>query len=54
MGDLIRTDIAGAKAMGMKTVWMQTEGKTAPDHTQPDYTITRLNQLLSIPELNSS
>ncbi len=51
VGDLIRTDIAGAQAIGMKAVWVQTEGKTAPDHTRPDYTITRLNQLLAIPEL---
>ena len=51
VGDLIRTDVAGAQAIGMKAVWVQTEGKTAPDHTQPDYTITRLDQLLAIPEL---
>ncbi len=54
VGDLIRTDIAGAQAFGMKAVWVQTEGKTAPDQTQPDYTVTRLNQLLAIPELNPS
>lgn len=51
VGDLLRTDIAGAQAIGMKAVWVQTEGRTAPDHTQPDYTITRLSQLLAIPEL---
>ncbi len=51
VGDLIRTDIAGAQAIGMKAVWVQTEGKTAPEHTQPDHTITRLNQLLTIPEI---
>lgn len=51
VGDLIRTDIVGAQAVGMKAVWVQTEGKTAPDHTRPDYTITRLNQLLAITEL---
>lgn len=53
VGDLIRTDIAGAKAAGMKTVWVQTEGKTAPDNDQPDYTVFRLDQVLSIPELDT-
>jgi putative hydrolase of the HAD superfamily len=52
VGDLLRTDIAGAKAVGMKTVWVQTEGKTDSEHVNPDYTITRFNQLLAIPELN--
>lgn len=51
VGDLLRTDIAGAKAIGMIAVWVQTEGKAASEHIQPDYTITRLNQLLAIPEL---
>ena len=51
VGDLLRTDIARAKAVGMKTVWVQTEGKTDSEHIGPDYTITRLNQLLAIPEL---
>jgi putative hydrolase of the HAD superfamily len=54
VGDLIRTDVAGAQAIGMKAVWVQTEGKTAPDHPKPDYTVTRLNQILAIPELNHS
>jgi putative hydrolase of the HAD superfamily len=52
VGDLVRTDVAGAQAAGMKAVWVQTEGKTAPEHTRPDYTITQLNQLLDIPELS--
>jgi putative hydrolase of the HAD superfamily len=51
VGDLVRTDIVGAQSIGMKAVWVQTEGKTAPEHTRPDYTITQLNQLLEIPEL---
>lgn len=52
VGDLIRTDVAGAQAIGMKAIWVQTEGKTAPGHPKPDYTVTRLNQILAIPELN--
>ena len=51
MGDLLRTDIAGAKAVGMKAVWVQTDGKTDSELIGPDYSITRLNQLLAIPEL---
>jgi putative hydrolase of the HAD superfamily len=51
VGDLIRTDIAGAQAIGMTAVWVQTEGKTAPDHTHPDYTVTKLNQILTLPEI---
>jgi len=51
VGDLVRTDVAGAQSIGMKAVWVQTEGKTAPEHTKPDYTVTRLDQVLAIPEL---
>jgi len=40
IGDLLETDVAGAKAIGMKTVWLNDAGtdlqrndsKTAPDH----------------------
>ncbi len=52
VGDLLRTDIAGAMAIGMKAVWVQTKGKTASGNIEPDYTITHLPQLLAIPELN--
>jgi putative hydrolase of the HAD superfamily len=52
VGDLLRTDIAGAKAVGMKAVWVRTDGKTVPRHTTPDYTINQLDQVLAIPELN--
>jgi putative hydrolase of the HAD superfamily len=54
VGDLKRTDVAGAQAIGMKAVWVQTDEKTAPDHPKPDYTVTQLIQILAIPELNHS
>ena len=48
VGDLLRTDVAGAKAMGMKAVWVNT-GETAGGHPlQPDYEISELPQLLLV------
>jgi len=51
VGDLLRTDVAGAQAIGMKTVWVKDDEGTTPKHTTPDYTITRLDQVLELREL---
>jgi FMN phosphatase YigB (HAD superfamily) len=48
IGDDPEADIEGAKALGMRTVWMNTSG--APEHegTRADYRIRRLRQILKI------
>ena len=51
VGDLLRTDIAGAQAIGMKAVWVRTGEDTAPRHVEPDYTVTTLNHILTIRDL---
>ena len=50
VGDLLRTDIAGAKAAGMKSVWVRVREPDAEGVT-PDYTIKRLSEVLTIPEI---
>jgi len=50
VGDLLRTDVAGAKAAGMKGIWLHVHEPDAEGVT-PDYTITKLNGLLEIPEI---
>lgn len=50
VGDLLRTDVAGAKAAGWKGVWLRVRDPDAQGVT-PDYTITRLSELLDIPEI---
>ncbi len=52
VGDLLRTDIAGAKAAGMKGVWLKVKEPDVEGVT-PDYTITRINELLKIPEIRN-
>ncbi len=51
VGDLLRTDVAGAKAAGWKGVWLKVREPDA-ENVAPDYTITRLAELLEIPEIN--
>ena len=51
VGDLLRTDVAGAQAAGMRAVWVKTDEEPATEHAEPDYTVTRLDQVLEIPEL---
>ncbi|MCK4672351.1 HAD family hydrolase [candidate division WOR-3 bacterium] len=50
IGDLLETDIAGAKAVGMKTVWFnwKNESKKSKTNIVPDYEIDKLSQLLQI------
>jgi putative hydrolase of the HAD superfamily len=53
VGDLLDTDIAGAKAAGMKTVWFNREEKKIKSSIKfkPDYEIKKLPELLEILEL---
>jgi FMN phosphatase YigB (HAD superfamily) len=48
IGDDPEADIKGAKAVGMRTVWMNTSGAHGHDETRADYRIRRLRQILKI------
>ncbi len=50
VGDLLHTDVAGAKAMGMKAVWVRERETTVNYPWKPDYEITVLSQLPPILE----
>jgi len=46
VGDLLRTDVAGAKNIGMKAVWIKMVEQKELDGVKPDYIITKLPELL--------
>jgi FMN phosphatase YigB (HAD superfamily) len=48
IGDDPEADIDGAKALGMRTVWINTSGAPGHEKTQADYQIRRLRQILKI------
>jgi putative hydrolase of the HAD superfamily len=48
VGDLLLTDIAGAKAAGMKAVWLNNEGQANIGPFKPDYEIRALPEIISI------
>jgi putative hydrolase of the HAD superfamily len=48
VGDLLNTDIAGAKAVGMKAVWLSAAGKVNLGPYKPDYEIKMLPQIIDI------
>lgn len=49
VGDLLRTDVAGAKAAGMQTIWFNRDGVQNSDGSiVPDYEIRDLADVLSI------
>lgn len=45
VGDSLTSDILGGKNAGMKTCWVNPNGKTAPENIQPDYEIKALSEL---------
>jgi FMN phosphatase YigB (HAD superfamily) len=53
VGDLLRTDVAGAKAAGMKAVWLKVRDGEKVEGVVPDYVITSLSQLLKIVGLDA-
>jgi len=53
VGDLLRTVVAGAKAAGMKTVWLKVREGEKAEGVIPDYVITSLPQLLKIEGLGA-
>ena len=49
IGDLLNTDVAGAKAAGMKTVWFNRDRTQINEASViPDYEIARLSEVLEI------
>ena len=48
VGDSLSSDIQGGINAGIKTCWVNPNGKTAPEHIRPDYEIKALAEL---PEL---
>ena len=48
VGDSLTSDILGGINAGIKTVWVNPKGMTAPEHIRPDYEIKALAEL---PEL---
>ena len=51
VGDLLRTDIVGAKSIGMKTVWFNRKNKPREAvNVAPDYEIGDLSELLPLLE----
>jgi len=48
IGDLLQTDIAGAKAVGMKAVWLNRERSQNTGLYAPDFEISRLINLLDV------
>jgi len=47
-GDLLQTDIAGAKAIGMKTVWFNRKGEVYTGPNRPDHQIKTFPELIGI------
>jgi len=50
VGDLLRTDVAGAKGIGMKAVWVSDTGDYPHGEYSPDFVIMRLPELLDVLE----
>jgi putative hydrolase of the HAD superfamily len=52
VGDTPRTDIVGAHAAGMKTVWLNRERLALPDGITPDAEVRELPELRAAPRLS--
>lgn len=48
VGDLLQTDIAGAKAMGMKTIWINIKRTPPKEKYSPDYEVNALPQVVTV------
>ena len=53
VGDLLRTDVAGAKTAGMKAVWLKVREGEKVEGVVPDYMITSLPLLLKVEGLDA-
>jgi putative hydrolase of the HAD superfamily len=54
VGDLLETDVAGAKAFGMSAIWVKTVEPRIPGIWVPDYEVTALPQVIRILDEMSS
>jgi len=50
VGDLLQTDVAGAKAFGMKAAWLNPEGKEFDGACKPDFNIRKIREVVDILE----
>lgn len=48
VGDQLSRDIAGARALGIRTIWKRPAGHSGPVEPEPDATITSLSELAPI------
>ncbi len=48
LGDSLTSDMLGGINYGMKTLWFNPTGKTAPENIKPDYIISSLDEVKNI------
>ena len=48
IGDLLETDIKGAKDYNMLTIWFNEANSPRSEHIQPDYEIYHISEVLQI------
>ena len=48
IGDLLETDVTGARRMGMTSVWLNRGGSTPPSHNVPGFEVATLSGLLTV------
>ena len=48
VGDSLKSDVMGAKNVGMPTVWLNREGLPNDTDIRPDYEVTSLTEILTI------
>jgi putative hydrolase of the HAD superfamily len=48
VGDSLETDILGAASAGIKTIWLNRQGKSCNGSVTPDYEVNNLHQLIAL------
>jgi len=48
VGDLLHTDIKGAKAFGMKAAWLDYEGKNSDEAYKPDFIVHSICEIIDV------
>ncbi|MEJ2252093.1 MAG: HAD family hydrolase [Candidatus Lokiarchaeota archaeon] len=48
IGDILETDIIGAKDYGMKAIWVKNKQSNNPNNIKPDFEIMKIPELLDI------
>ncbi|MGQ7349942.1 HAD family hydrolase [Quadrisphaera oryzae] len=51
VGDSLTSDVAGAAALGIRTVWVDRRGRDLPEGARPTHTAAHLGELLSLLEV---